>query len=231
MNPVNFSSNYDNAYYESRTYTDLEPYLKQLFARHLLQDTRRALDVGCGIGVYCRFLQSQGVETSGIDISKEGTRRSRQNRASATHIPFRDDAFDLVVAAHVIEHLTPPAIKEFLREIARVLNRDGRLFLLTPNLFDLSRLVLRKRWMPDPTHLTMFHPFSLASLMRDNFTEVHFVFKIPFTSNNLPNGAVKCSGNFHGEQSKLLNLALFAFTATPFAYLRRVTHMVATVNK
>jgi SAM-dependent methyltransferase len=136
-----------------------------------------------------------------------------------------------VIAAHVIEHLRPPAIKNFLREIARVLHRDGRLFLLTPNLFDLSRILLRKRWMPDPTHITMFHPFSLASLIRTNFKEVRFVFKIPITYINSSNGVGEFSGDFHDRPSTISNLALFAFTTTPLAYLRRVTHMVATVKK
>ncbi len=45
--------------------------------------------------------------------------------------PFQDKQFDTVLAGDVIEHLENPSM--FLREINRVLKKDGKLLLSTPN--------------------------------------------------------------------------------------------------
>ena len=49
-------------------------------------------------------------------------------------IPFNNEYFDNVVAGDVIEHLENPSY--FLREVNRVLRKDGRLVLCTPQAND-----------------------------------------------------------------------------------------------
>jgi len=52
-------------------------------------------------------------------------------------LPFKDDFFDVVMFNHVIEHMTTRDTLPILREIRRVLKKDGLLILETPNLFSL----------------------------------------------------------------------------------------------
>src|SRR5262249_49708260 len=49
--------------------------------------------------------------------------------ADARELPFADRSFDMVMSAHMLEHL--PAPSEGLREIARVLRPQGLLLIIT----------------------------------------------------------------------------------------------------
>jgi SAM-dependent methyltransferase len=54
--------------------------------------------------------------------------------------PFEDDHFDVVLVCEIIEHLTADPLSA-LREIKRVLRRDGALVLTTPNVNRLENVV------------------------------------------------------------------------------------------
>jgi SAM-dependent methyltransferase len=91
------------------------------------------------------------------DLSKEG-------------IPFANDEFDLVIANHVIEHITIPV--EFFGDCLRVCKRDGLFYLSCPSeraLFLPGFMFKRDNFnstsfFDDPTHLG--RPFSPQSLWR-----------------------------------------------------------------
>ena len=119
------------------------------------QHRRRVLDLGCGEEELSALLLNAGIDVvvgidgdrhrlqqaldAGVDISKVSVKADREIGLSAfavdvsnDKLPFDDQAFDLVYAAEVIEHLLNPdfAIEEF----ARVLRRDGKVLITTPNL-------------------------------------------------------------------------------------------------
>ena len=113
---------------------------KRLFLQAALStvDTRlpagpRILDIGCGTGAVLEMLSTDG-ETHGIDIEKAAltfcAERNLGNlvQSSATALPYAADAFDLIVAADMLEHLRDDA--PAVRESARVL-RPGGIFLCT----------------------------------------------------------------------------------------------------
>ena len=88
----------------------------------------RVLDVGCGEG---RYLPDRGV---GVDIDPDRLRAAlarspRVAVADAHHLPFADGAFDTVLAIRMLN--ATGAIDDALREIRRVLARDGRLLVYT----------------------------------------------------------------------------------------------------
>src|SRR5712692_4370910 len=71
---------------------------------------RRLIDVGCGVGTYVRRLHDLTPDVHGIDISlgrlQEGS-RSVPGLVAAVgeYLPYREDAFDVVLLNEVIEHV------------------------------------------------------------------------------------------------------------------------------
>lgn len=102
---------------------------------------KRILDAACGNGRYSRFLlrhaDADALITS-FDLSPRMLLRARARLhcqrvshavADLTRLPYADAAFDAVVCGWVLEHLPDP--RPGLRELARVLQPDGKLLLLS----------------------------------------------------------------------------------------------------
>ena len=75
----------------------------------------------------------------------------------AGRLPFADDAFDVVVAGEVLEHVPHPDL--MLAEIRRVLTPAGRLLLSTPNIVGWANRVLV--------------PLGIQPLFTETSSEVH----------------------------------------------------------
>ena len=103
-----------------------------------------ALDIGCGSGEMMEVLNSFGSRTFGIDFSKAieiCKKKLAANQADLdTGIKFDDDQFDVVWAGDVLEHVFDPMY--LLKEIRRVLKKDGCLFFSIPNDLHISKRIL-----------------------------------------------------------------------------------------
>lgn len=100
----------------------------------------RILDVGCGRGEVVEGCARMGASVIGCDYSSDAleiTRNYTTNgdiiRADASHFPFRDDVFDKVALLDIIEHLDQKDLEKCLAEAHRVLKKDGRVVISTPN--------------------------------------------------------------------------------------------------
>lgn len=95
----------------------------------------RILDVACATAMSFRFLADLG-EIRGLDISTETIHFAKQRgidrivRGDAQKMPFRDGAFDLVLALDAFEHF--PDDVASMGEAQRVLDRRGALILTVP---------------------------------------------------------------------------------------------------
>ena len=106
----------------------------------------RSLDVGCGT-------RGLGTEAN-IDIAHPGMKHKNFQIMDAHHLEFPDNSFEAVSIVEVIEHVENPT--QVLREIYRVLEKDGIMFLTTPNNSHLSmiiRTLINKRLIINPDHL------------------------------------------------------------------------------
>lgn len=98
----------------------------------------RILDVGCGTGLNLKILSKYG-HAYGLDFSNEALRFSRSRgdlpliKASADKLPFKNDAFDIICALDVLEHIDDD--KSAMLEINRVL-KSGAPFVLTVPAFE-----------------------------------------------------------------------------------------------
>jgi SAM-dependent methyltransferase len=111
-----------------------------MLARVDAAPARRALDVGCGEGRFCRMLRARGIAATGIDptgaLLEEARRRDpegdyREGRAEA--LPLPDGAFDLVVS--YLSLIDIPDSAAGIAEMARVLAPGGRLLIANLNSF------------------------------------------------------------------------------------------------
>ena len=146
---------------------------------------RRVLDAGCGGGLVAKGLAEAGAAVVGLDRSYgslQVARRAIPNGAPGRfeavsgrleRLPFADGAFDVVVAADVLEHV--PDLPAAVREIARVLAPGGSLAFDTINrtfwawftaLWGAERVL---RMMPRGTHdwRLLIRPDELERLLRD----------------------------------------------------------------
>lgn len=82
----------------------------------------KILEVGCGTGLaYQLPFESNKYEVIHLDI--ERGYECLDVQASATHLPFKDKAFDGLKASHILEHVPDPlsAIREFKRVAHQVI--------------------------------------------------------------------------------------------------------------
>jgi SAM-dependent methyltransferase len=119
----------------------------------------RLLEIGCGGGQMRKWAEGLGLEYVGIDISKTRVFGWLQEHggpdilADAHFLPFRDDSFDAVYSAAVLEHLACPP--RFAIEVARVLRSQGKF---------MGSVSFLEPWHDD----SFFHhsPLAVMELMR-----------------------------------------------------------------
>jgi SAM-dependent methyltransferase len=86
----------------------------------------RVLDAGCGNGIYLRALLQRQVNAVGCDLSPGMLRRGGLPavvNADVTALPARDGAFDVVLAAHLLDLV--PDRRTAICELRRVLAPGG----------------------------------------------------------------------------------------------------------
>jgi ubiquinone/menaquinone biosynthesis C-methylase UbiE len=101
---------------------------------------KRVLNVGCGDGEYNLFLKTRFDEVIGVDVNESDLLIAREVnsrkgikyiKCGAENLPFSDNYFDEVICVDVIEHVRDD--KKALKEMNRVLKKDGKLILTVPN--------------------------------------------------------------------------------------------------
>jgi SAM-dependent methyltransferase len=81
-----------------------------------------ALDVGARDGYFSRVLATHYESVTALDLERPQIAHARIRcvAGNVTHLPFDDDAFDLVVCTEVLEHIAPDRLACATDELARV---------------------------------------------------------------------------------------------------------------
>lgn len=100
----------------------------------------RMLDIGCGGGLLTESLVYYYPKTRiyGYDISKTaiiyakkfGSGKVTYAVAKNKRLPYRNNFFDVCICLDVMEHI--PNVSFFLKEVKRVLKKNGKFFLVVP---------------------------------------------------------------------------------------------------
>lgn len=120
-----------------------------------IKNNMRILDVGCGAGHLLRAIRTKNKKCTlygtdiNINIRKVEIPKCKIKIADARVLPFSNNFFDIIFAADVLEHIknTDKAIKE----IRRVLKRDGQLIVIGPTetaFYRFCRLLLKGTTSP-----------------------------------------------------------------------------------
>ena len=180
---------YDIDYYD---FWDLETYSEEI--RHMklqsayayLQMIKeraginhgRLLDVGCAYGFLLEAARSRGYQAYGIDVSP--AIRFAKNAGFEVfekdfmEMSLKDNFFDVITLVDMIEHVSRP--KALCRRVNRSLTLGGVIFIITPDVFSLSRRVLNQRWFHfKHEHVSYFSPTSLSTLLSETGFEIRYI--------------------------------------------------------
>jgi SAM-dependent methyltransferase len=158
----------------------------RLFIAHgELAAGRRALELGCGTGVFLRRVAHCAAHLVGIDLSQDLLARARQHVSglgnvrlvcgNAEAMPFPDASFDAVYGSSVLHHL---GLERALGEAFRLLRPGGRVVfaepnILNPQVFVMFRFDIWKEYFavsPDEMAFSRFR--ARLALRASGFTDV-----------------------------------------------------------
>ncbi len=97
---------------------------------------KEVLEVGCGVGILLKQIQSNKNVVTGIDISSFAVSVLNEDgmngiQSVLPNIPLNDNSFDVVVGTEILEHLDND--KELLVQCHRVCKKGGRIIFVVPN--------------------------------------------------------------------------------------------------
>lgn len=142
--------------------------------REISGKDRLVLDVGCGNGWAAGYLVPKGHRVVSMDISTKNPVDSLKRTESVNHaavtadvfnMPFRDGAFDYIIASEVMEHVADPVL--FVSCLLKVLKKDGKIIITTPynEKIEYCLCVHCNRMTPLHAHLHSFSEKNVLQLM------------------------------------------------------------------
>jgi SAM-dependent methyltransferase len=136
----------------------LDPVMR---ARVQTVPARRAVDVGCGEGRFCRMLGDMGIAVAGLDptpaliaAARARDPGGRYVRGVAEALPFADRSFDLVVSYLSLVDILD--IDAGIPEMVRVLAPGGT--LLIANLTNFNTPCADRGWVTDEHGRRLHYP-------------------------------------------------------------------------
>lgn len=167
------------------------PQLQELLDYFGNVNGKKILDVGCGKGKFARSLIARGAKVTGIDLSPKLIKYTKDIKGgefligTATDLAFVNEEFDYVYSVEVIEHI--PDYKKAIKEMVRVLKKDGKICIIDKNIVGLTYrflfpyILLKKykeftgKWMYPkefPFREIWFFPWEIKSLLKKYCKEV-----------------------------------------------------------
>lgn len=151
----------------------------------------KILDVGCGDGVTELYMEQYFPKwnVAGIDVSSasidEANKRNLSNASFALyngeHIPFDDDNFDLIFMAGVLHHVAFHLHDGLMKEVCRVLKKNGNFYLYEHNPLNPFTRYLVKTCVFDKYAKLLANRYTSTLIKKHNFiiTNKRFIIFFP----------------------------------------------------
>ena len=201
----------------------------------------RVLDAGCGGGGMPLSLAEEAGSAIGIDpilrFDRAGITLGRERGVRNLHfaladgmaLPFRDDAFDVVLSHAVIEHVADAPL--YLRECARVLAPGGHMYLSTSPYLSFAGAHLPRLKVPAPLHLLIGRRAAFA-IFRFLARRAAWTLKEPANENSFIQAARRGEVKHDDLLEKVRVARLRAqIAAAGFRIVREELHVTGTVRK
>lgn len=152
-----------------------------------------ALDMGCGKGTACIFLQSHFSKVYAVDLDSylipEAKKIADFSKIDLNfeRLPYKNKSLDLVTAFQVIEHLENPFF--VMREVHRVLRKGGLFVMSVPNPFQITHRIKflfsgnLTPYRTDNNHLLFLTRDTFQKTYLENFDLVETIYQkgaVPF---------------------------------------------------
>ena len=125
---------------------------------------KKLLDIGCGRGEFLHYASKEGWDPYGVDIIEWESRCNVPIRiGNFLTMDLGEDAFDVVTAWAVLEHVRQPSL--YFEKISRILRENGRLILAVPNI---AAPGMKHSCTEDiPRHLWLFTPTTVRKFLKE----------------------------------------------------------------
>lgn len=158
------------------------------FAREFVKG-KNVLDLACGEG-YGSFMFSEDAHcVIGIDIDDATVRHAsakylRENlkfiKGSITEVPIEEEGmFDIIVCFEALEHITEH--NELIKEVKRLLKKDGTFIVSTPNKSEYSE----EQGYKNPFHIKEFYLDEFKDILENNFKNILLYGQKMYPSSNI----------------------------------------------
>lgn len=143
------------------------------FAKKRLSNGVKLLDAGCGTG-YGSYLLTEKAQVIGIDIDPEAIEYAQKHFGAKVifevskieKTEFSNSTFDAICSFEVIEHLKDTS--EYIKEISRVMKKEGTLFISTPN-----KLVMPiEKDVNSPYHFKEYMLSEMEIILKKSFKKI-----------------------------------------------------------
>ncbi len=145
--------------------------LQEAVISELPKGASSVLDVGCGKAWVAQRLCPAGISVFSMDISTVNPQRALERYpydnhyglvADAYHLPFREGAFDCIIASEIIEHVPDPGA--FNGSLLRALRPGGQIIITTPYNEKIQYCLCIHCNRPTPQHAHI-HSFTKKKML------------------------------------------------------------------
>jgi len=191
---------------------------------------KNILDYGCGIGLNTeKYLKYLPKKITGIDISEISLQKARKRvklyenqkvefkQDNCENLSLENESFELVYGTGVLHHLK---LDLAIKEIARVLKKDGKIIFVEP--LGTNPIINLYRWMTPKARSQDEHPFNEKdfAFMRNYFKDLKIKYYgfltlifYPFYGNQSSSKFFNLLSNFDQYLFKSRFLRKFAWSA------------------